>query len=97
MSSNLTTKDYINILKYYKLSIPRSKQLIKKNAERILNTKLCKCIKKVDPNNEKRSIAICTKTLFSNKGYRRGRFTCVGKRTIKLKKNKTHRKRRLNI
>jgi hypothetical protein len=93
MSSELTTTDYINILKYYKKKIPQSKRIIKKNAEKILNEKLCKCIKKIDPNNEKKSIAICTKTIFTNKGYKRGKFTCSGKKSIKIKKNKTHKKK----
>jgi hypothetical protein len=94
MSSELTTTDYINILKYYKKKIPQSKRIIKKNAEKILNEKLCKCIKNVDTNDEKKSIAICSKTIFTNRGYRRGRFTCSGKRSIKIKKNKTYKKRK---
>lgn len=94
MSSELTTKDYINILKYYKKNIPRSVRLIKKNAENLLSEKLCKCIKKIDPKNESKSIAICTKTLFNNRGFKRGKFTCVGKRKVNIKKSKTRRNRR---
>jgi hypothetical protein len=90
--SSLSKKDYINILKNYKLSIPRSERLLKKKAEKILNDKLCKCIKKVDPKNEKKSIAICTKKIFTNKGYRRGTFTCVRGRKINIKKNRTYKK-----
>lgn len=94
MSSELTKKDYINILKYYNKSIPTSFRLIKKKAEFIMADKLCKCIKRIDPKNEPKSIAICTKTLFNNKGYRRGKFTCIGKRNINITKNKTRRKSR---
>jgi hypothetical protein len=93
-SSELTKKDYINILKYYNISIPTSFKLIKKKAENIMVDKLCKCIKYIDPKNETKSIAICTKTLFNNKGYRRGKFTCNGKRNINITKNKTRRKKR---
>lgn len=95
MSPHLTNKDYINILKFYKLAVPRSKRLLKIAAERVLNDKLCKCIKKVDYKNEKKSIAICTKSIFQNKGIKRGKFTCKKKRTLSMtkSKSKTERKR----
>jgi hypothetical protein len=96
MSSHLTNKDYINILKFYKLAVPRSKRLLKIAAEKVLNDKLCKCIKKVtknEPKNEKKSIAICTKSIFQNKGLRRGKFTCKKKRTLQLTKTKTQKRR----
>jgi hypothetical protein len=94
MSSELTMTDYINILKYYKLSIPRSKKMIQNKAEKILNEKLCKCIKKIDPKDESKSIAICTKSLFTKKGYKRGKFTCLGKRTMNITKNKKKDKKK---
>ena len=86
MSTELTNKDYINILKYYKMSIPKSRRLLKKQAETVIAEKLCRCIKKVDAQikNEPKSIGICTKTLFNNRGYSRGSFTCKKKRTIKF-------------
>jgi len=90
MSLNLTNKDYINILKFYKLAVPRSKRLLKIAAEKVLNDKLCKCIKKVT-KNEKKSIAICTKSIFQNKGLRRGKFTCKKKRTLKMTKTRTQK------
>ena len=43
----LTKKDYIKILKYYKLSVPKNRKTLKKRAEKVLATKLCRCIKKV--------------------------------------------------
>jgi hypothetical protein len=42
MSTELKNKDYINILKFYKMNIPKSKRLLKQQAETILNDKLCK-------------------------------------------------------
>ena len=45
MSNELTNKDYIDILTFYKINIPKSKRLIKKHAENIMSDKLCKCIK----------------------------------------------------
>jgi len=86
MSLELTTQDYTNILQYYKMRIPKSKRLLKKQAENIMSSKLCRCIKKLDPENEAKSIGICTKTIVNNKGYKRGQFSCKTKRFIKLKK-----------
>ena len=96
MVSKLTNKDYSNILQYYKLNIPKSKRLLKKQAEKIMAEKLCKCIKKIDPNNEAKSIGICTKTIFNRKGYTRGQFQCKKKQSVKFRRtnkntNKTRR------
>jgi len=92
--SSLTKKDYVSILKFYNMQIPKSNRLIKKNAEKILADKLCKCIKSVDPKikNEPRAIGICTKTIFNNKGYTRGKFKCKDKKYVSLKKTKKNRK-----
>lgn len=84
--SELTTNDYKQILEYYKKPIPKSRRLLKNNAEQILAEKLCKCIKKIEPKNEARSIGICTKTIFNRKGYTRGKFKCKGKRTVTIKR-----------
>ena len=98
MSLQLTNKDYVNILKFYKKNIPKSKRILKMTAEKILNDKLCKCIKKVDPVDESKSIAICTSAIFNRKGLKRGKFTCKKKRTLNISKpinnnNKTKKKR----
>jgi len=96
MVSELTNKDYISILKYYKLNIPKSKRLLKKQAEKIMAEKLCKCIKKIDPENEAKSIGICTKTIFNRKGYTRGQFECKKTQTVKFRrtnKNKTRKQK----
>jgi hypothetical protein len=86
--------DYIQILKYYGLPIPKSKTLLQEEGEKILAQKLCKCIKKVDSkvNNEPRSIGICTKTIFNRKGLTRGKFTCKEKRHVSFKKTMKNRK-----
>jgi len=84
--SELTNGDYIKILEYYKKPIPKSKRLLKIEAEKILAGKLCRCIKKLDPTNEAKSIGICSKTIFNSKGLRRGQFNCKGKSTIRIKK-----------
>jgi len=86
--SELNMNDYKQILEYYKKEIPKSKRLVKINAEKILSEKLCRCIKKLDPKNEARSIGICTKTILNRKGFTRGKFNCKGKRSITIKKYK---------
>ena len=92
--SELNNSDYKTILEYYKKSVPKSKRLLKMEAEKILATKLCKCIKKIDPTNEAKSIGICTRSVVNNKGYRRGKFTCRKKPTIQIKKIKRSSTRR---
>lgn len=86
--SELTINDYKHILEFYKKSLPKSKRILKMQAEQIIARKLCKCIKKTDKINESRSIGICTKTVINNKGFTRGKFTCKNKQTIKLSKRK---------
>jgi len=90
--SELTNNDYTRILEFYNKSIPKSKRLLKKQAEKILANKLCKCIKKVDKKNEARSIGICTKSIINNKGFKRGKFTCKKKESISIFKNRKTRK-----
>lgn len=97
MPNELTNKDYISILTYYNMAIPKSKRLLKKKAEQIMAEKLCKCIKKIDPVNEGKSIGICTKTIFNRKGYTRGQFQCKKKQSVKFRrinkpKNATRKK-----
>lgn len=98
--TSLTNYDYINILEFYKKPIPKSKRILKIEAEKIISSKLCRCIKNLDPSNEAKSIGICTKSILINKGFRRGNFKCKGKPTIKLTKipkNYTRRNKKLEI
>lgn len=90
--NKITDNDYKKILEFYKISIPRSKRLLKMQAEKILATKLCRCIKKVGLENESRSIAICTKTIFNRKGLTRGKFKCKKKQTVSFNKTKKNKK-----
>ena len=93
----LNNKDYITILKYYKKEIPSSSGLVKANAKHILATKLCRCIKKIDKQNEARAIGICTKTIINRKGFTRGKFSCKGKTSISLNKNIKNKKSKKNV
>lgn len=92
MSLELTNKDYVNILKFYKMTIPKSKRLLKMNAEKILNDKLCRCIKKLENYENINSGAVCTTAVINRKNIKRGKFTCKKKRMIKLRKNRRTRK-----
>jgi len=87
--NQLNIKDYTQILQYYNLPIPSNNKTIKKNASKILSQKLCRCIKKVDPINKSKSIAICTKSIFNKKGLSRGKFKCYKNAMVQFKKNKT--------
>jgi len=89
--SQLSKNEYVKILTFYKKEIPKTFALIRKEAEHILATKLCKCIKKVDKTNEAKSIGICTKTIFNRKGLTRGDFKCRGKRYVKFNKTKKNK------
>ena len=91
-SYKLVNKDYISILKFYDIPIPKSKRQMKQLAEKIMAEKLCKCIKKVNPENEAKSIGICSKTIFNSKGLSRGTFQCKSPQSVKIRKalkNKT--------
>lgn len=90
--NKITDNDYKKILEFYKISIPKSKRLLKKQAEKILAIKLCRCIKKVDIKNEAKSIGICTKTIFNRKGLTRGKFKCKSKQTVSFSKTRKNKK-----
>jgi len=87
----LSLTDYKKILKFYKLSIPKTSKNVRIKAEKIIAKKFCSCIKKVHKKfikgtPENISIGICTKSVVNRKGYKRGKFKCKKKRTIKLYK-----------
>ena len=82
----MNKNDYIKILQFYKKPIPKTETQLKVQAEKILSEKLCRCIKKLDPINEARSIGICTKTIFNNKGFKRGSFSCKKKLKVTFRK-----------
>lgn len=101
MPYKITNNDYVSILKFYKINIPKSKRLLQKQAEHIMADKLCKCIKKIDKEHEAKSIGICTKTIFNSKGYSRGKFGCKNNKFVKFGKtlrqtNKVKNKTRKN-
>jgi hypothetical protein len=92
----MNNKDFVSILNYYKLPVPKSKKTIRKKANQIMASKLCGCIKKVGPD-EGKSIGICTKTIFNNKGYTRGKFKCKKRRFVEFTKTKKQKTRKTKI
>jgi hypothetical protein len=94
--TDLTTTDYINILKGYDIEIPRDKKELKRKAEKVISIKLCGCIKKVSNGEKKRepqAIGVCTKSVINIKGYVRSDFKCKRNgRKVTLKKKKRGRK-----
>lgn len=86
---NLTNKDYITILKYYKKPISQNKHKNKLSAEYILASKLCRCIKKVSINNDnlkQKAIGICSNNIFKRHNLKYSSFSC--KKGYKLKSTK---------
>ena len=84
----LSPNDFRQILKHYKLNVPRSNKKTRKKSTRVLAGKLCRCIKKVKKTkyNKKASTAICISSIFKKRGLSIGRFTC--KKTPRLYINK---------
>ena len=94
--TKINARDYIKILQFYNKPIPTSRRLVQKHAEKILAEKMCRCIKKLDPVNEARSIGICSKSIFNNKGYTRGKFSCKKRQHVIFRKSIANKKTRKN-
>jgi hypothetical protein len=90
--TDLSTDDYQNILKYYDIHIPSSRDELKSVAESLMAKKLCRCIKKVGKERDQtegRAIGICTKTIFTRKKIKRGSFKCKKRgRTVVMQKKR---------
>ena len=93
----LNTIDYKKILRFYNVEIPKSIKAIKSTAEDLIANKLCRCIKKIDTKYKAKAIGICTRTIFNNKGFTRGKFTCKKKQHVQFRKTRKRRTyKRLN-
>ena len=97
--TKLTIKDYKIILKHYKKKIPKKNKDIKEQAIMVFAGKLCRCIKKVKNNINKRTrkkfnrniaTAICSSSIFRKRGLKHYKFTCKRPRLIKGKKSKRY-------
>lgn len=94
----LSASDYRKILKFYKLSIPKKVSNLRKKGDKIIAKKFCSCIKKVRAKFKKEgiAIAICTKSVITRKGIKRGKFKCKKRRSIKLFKGGSKRRTKKN-
>lgn len=89
-SSSMTKSDYQKILSYYKLPFDNlSRQELKQQAEDILATKLCKCIKAVP--GAQNAIALCTTSIFGKKGLKFYDMSCKGKARLLPRKGSSQR------
>jgi len=81
ISTAMTKTDYQKILSYYKIPFEKlSTQELKQQAETILATKLCKCIKAVEKKTgTQNAIALCTASVFGKKGLKYYDVSCKGK------------------
>ena len=100
MSIKLSKKELVEILDFYKNKNGKNKNgsktykrkaKLESKVERLLMDKFCSCIKRVS-RDEDRSIPICKKSVFHNKGLTIGRFSCKKSGNSK-KRNSTIRKR----
>lgn len=87
----LSREDYELIIRHYGRRIPRTRRgrgdlrKMKRVVNNIMINKLCRCIKAVT-KKEKAAVAICTKSIFKNRGLKHFRFTCKKKRSLRFKK-----------
>jgi len=83
----MKNEDYINILNFYKLSLPGTMKNIKRKASRVISNKFCRCIKALETKYKSgKAIGICTRSVINRKGFKRGKWTC-DKSKNKTKKN----------
>ena len=92
---NMTKTDYEKILSYYKIPFGNlSNAELKRNAEHILATKLCKCIKAVERKaGAQNAISLCTASVFGKKGLKYFDMSCKGRAQLNPRKGTTGRRR----
>jgi hypothetical protein len=87
----LSSTDYNKILNNYNRRVPKTLKNKRSRAESLLARKMCSCVKKIKTRRRKikkpGKIAICSKSIFKNRGLRFNRISCKkGSRFIKNKK-----------
>ena len=93
---NMTKTDYEKILSYYKLPFGNlSNAELKRKAEDILATKLCKCIKAVERKvGAQNAISLCTASVFGKKGLKYFDMSCKGRAQLHSRKGRRLAKNR---
>jgi hypothetical protein len=79
--NRLNYNDYVDILIFYKIDASKMKKKdVKSQAEHLLATKLCKCIKnikrRISGTSESKAIAICYDSVIRKKGLKTFKFKC---------------------
>ena len=95
----MTKTDYEKILSYYKIPFENlSNNELKRKAEDILATKLCKCIKAVERKvGTQNAIALCTTSVFEKKGLKYFDMSCKGRAELHPRKGTTGRRRHASL
>lgn len=86
----LTRSEYIEILNFYNINFNQNMplNLLRKSVEKIIATKLCRCIKKVNnETHESRAIGICNKSVIKNKNLAIYKFSCKKRPYLQVKNN----------
>lgn len=91
---NMTKTDYEKILSYYNIPFDNlGTRELKRKAEDILATKLCKCIKAVERKvGPKNAIAFCTASVFEKKGLKYFDMSCKGRAQLHSRKGTAGRR-----
>ena len=81
-------KNTTNIKRSSRIKLNKlNKETLRVKESRMLSNKFCRCIKLVS-KNESKSIPICKKSVFRNKGLSIGKFTCKTRKLFTIKKYK---------
>lgn len=86
----LTRNEYIEILNFYNIKFNSNMplNLLRKSAEKIIATKLCRCINKVNnETHESRAVGICNKSVIKNKNLAIYKFSCKKRPHLQVKNN----------
>jgi len=95
----MTKLDYEKILSYYKMPTANlSNAELKRKAEDILATKLCKCIKAVEKKTgTQNAIALCTASVIEKKGLKYYDMSCKGRARFNPRRGTSGRRRHASL
>lgn len=95
MEETLTHDDYLKVLDYYNIPMPKTRMRVKKAAEQILAEKLCRCIKRVKrkqkSDNTREPVGICRTSVIYRKNLDIFRFKCNKNPSLKNFKGKSYK------
>lgn len=94
---SLSKQDYVRLLTTYDKTLfasevqRKTKKQLQRQVERKMATKLCRCIKKLEPRFGASSVGICTRSVVNRRGFTRGQFQCKPRTRITLKRKQRRR------